>query len=267
MKIGSCLTSFRRIIYTFASAMMNEEQRERYSRHLMLSEIGEEGQERILRARVLVVGAGGLGSPVLMYLAAAGVGTIGIVDADTVDVTNLQRQVIHTQADAGRPKAESARGAIEAINSDVTVEAYTGLLTAQNAGNIIGRYDFVIDATDNFAAKYLINDTCVALGKPFSHGAISQFGGQVFTHVPGSASLRDIFPEPPLPADINPNKGVLGAIPGIAGTIQAAEALKYITGAGSLLTGRLLTFDALAMEFRVVKIVRSPLPQARSLPD
>jgi molybdopterin/thiamine biosynthesis adenylyltransferase len=233
---------------------MNEEQRERYNRHITLNEVGEEGQERILKAKVLVVGAGGLGSPVLMYLAAAGVGTIGIVDADTVDVTNLQRQVIHTLADTGRLKAESARETIEAMNRDVAVETHAQLLTAQNARYIIARYDFVIDATDNFAAKYLINDTCVDLGKPFSHGAISQFGGQVFTYVPGSASLRDIFAEPPLPADINPNKGVLGAIPGITGTIQAAEALKYITGAGRLLTDRLLTFDALTMEFRVVKI-------------
>ena len=233
-----------------------EEQVERYSRHILLQDVGVEGQEKLLQARVLVIGAGGLGAPVSLYLAAAGVGHIGIVDADVVDLSNLQRQVIHFTRDVGRPKVESAKEKMLAINPDVEVTTYYEFLDSTNAEEIIRPWDFVIDGTDNFPVKFLINDACVRLGKPFSHGGILRFGGQTFTHVPGSACYRCMFKEPP-PAGAVPTcsqAGVLGAIAGMLGTIQAAEALKYIIGIGELLTNRLLTFDAKTMQFRTVPV-------------
>ena len=220
----------------------------------MLDEVGAEGQEKLKNAKILVVGAGGLGSPVLLYLAAAGVGHIGIVDADNVDLSNLQRQVIHFTKDVGTPKVESAREKIVAINPDVEVTAYMEFLNSDNAKDIIAQWDFVVSATDNFAAKYIVNDVCVMLGKPFSHGGILRFEGQTFTYIPGSACYRCIFKEPP--ATGNAPTGVLGAVAGVLGTIQATEALKYILGVGELLTDRLLMFDAKTMTFRTINISR-----------
>ena len=232
-----------------------EEQLERYSRHLILQNVGIEGQERIMKGKVLLVGAGGLGSPAALYLAAAGVGTIGIIDGDVVDRTNLQRQVIHFTEDVNVPKVESAQQKINRLNPDVKVNTYKALLTAENALDIIKNYDFVIDGTDNFPSKFLVNDACVLAKKPFSHGGILKFEGQTMTYVPGNACYRCVFNEaPPKNAVASCSQaGVLGSIAGILGTIQATEALKYLTGTGDLLTNRMLVFDALKMTFREVK--------------
>ncbi len=253
-----------------------DEDLERYSRHILLQDVGVEGQEKIFNAKVLIVGAGGLGSPVALYLAAAGVGTIGIIDGDVVDLSNLQRQVIHRTADLGRPKVLSAKEKMLAINPKANVVAYQDLLMANNAQDIIKDYDFVVDGTDNFAVKFLINDACVMAGKPFSHGGILRFEGQTFTHVPGSACYRCLFKEPP-PAGLVPTcsqAGVLGAIAGMLGTIQAAETLKYITGVGELLTNKLLVFNAKTMDFRKIKTSRNehcalcgPNPTIKELVD
>lgn len=249
---------------------LTEDQIERYSRHILLQDVGVEGQEKILNAKVLIVGAGGLGSPAALYLAAAGVGTIGIVDSDNVDLSNLQRQIIHFTKDIGRPKVESAKEKMLAINPDVKVNAIREYLYSGNALDIIKDYDFIIDGTDNFPVKFLINDACVMLGKPYSHGGILRFRGQTFTHVPGSACYRCLFKEPP-PKGVVPTcsqAGVLGAIAGMLGTIQASEALKYITGVGELLTDRLLSFDAKTMEFRTVRFKkRDNCPVCGSHPE
>lgn len=238
--------------------ILTGQQRFRYARHLVLDGVGAVGQERICRSRVLIVGAGGLGSSVALYLAAAGVGRIGIADADTVDVSNLQRQVIHSSAAVGRPKVDSAKERILELNPDVTVDTYHEFMDAANARDMVSGYDFVVDATDNFSAKFLISDTCVALGKPFSHAGVLRFSGQAFTCLPGTPCLRCLFGDAP-PAGVvpaNAEAGVLGAVVGILGTVQATETLKYITGAGRLLTGRLLTVDAAAMEFRTLDFGR-----------
>ena len=232
------------------------EQLERYSRHIILKEVGVKGQKKLLNAKVLIIGAGGLGSPAALYLAAAGVGTIGIADADEVDLSNLQRQVIHTTADVGKLKVESAAETMKAINPDVTVNTYHTFVDSSNIMDLIKDYDFILDGTDNFPAKFLINDACVRLGKAFSHGGILRFEGQTFTHLPGTACYRCFFKEPP-PAGVVPTcsqAGVLGAIAGMLGTIQAAEALKYFLGVGDLLTDRLLTFDAKTMNFRTINV-------------
>ncbi|MGV8093345.1 MAG: ThiF family adenylyltransferase [Mangrovibacterium sp.] len=234
----------------------SEEQIQRYSRHILLQDVGVEGQLRISAGKVLIVGAGGLGAPVALYLAAAGVGTIGIIDGDVVDLSNLQRQVIHFTADVGKPKVISAKEKISQLNPDVQVIAYHELLYAGNALDIVRDYDFIVDGTDNFPVKFLINDACVKAGKPFSHGGILRFEGQTFTYVPGSACYRCLFQAPP-PPDLVPTcsqAGVLGAIAGMLGTIQAAEALKFLTGAGDLLTNKLLTFNAKKMEFRTINV-------------
>jgi len=236
-----------------------EEQIERYSRHLILQNVGIEGQQKILESKVLIVGAGGLGSPAALYLAAAGVGTIGLIDGDVVDRTNLQRQVIHFTADINVPKVESAKQKINQLNPDVKVNTYPTLLMPANAAEIISEYDFVIDGTDNFSTKFMVNDACVLLKKAFSHGGILRFEGQTMTHVPGSACYRCVFDGPP-PKDAVPTcsqAGVLGSIAGMLGTIQATEALKYIVGVGELLTNRMLIFDALNMRFREVKFNQS----------
>jgi len=237
-----------------------EEQLERYSRHIILQDIGIEGQAKINAARVLIIGAGGLGAPAALYLAAAGVGTIGIADADRVDLSNLQRQVIHFTSDIGRPKVESAAEKMGAINPGIKINTYYEFLQATNISPIIADYDFVIDGTDNFAAKFLINDACVMAGKPFSHGGILRFDGQTMTIAPGqSACYRCIFPAPPPPGAVPTcsQAGVLGAVAGILGTIQATEALKFVTGVGTLLTNALLIFDAKIMSFRRVDIRRN----------
>ena len=233
-----------------------EEELNRYSRHILLQDVGVEGQEKIREGKVLVIGAGGLGAPVAMYLAAAGVSTIGIVDGDVVDLSNLQRQIIHTTPDVNKWKVESAKETINAINPHVKVNTYRDFLVADNALDIVKEYDFVVDGTDNFPVKFLINDACVMAGKPFSHGGILRFNGQTFTHLPGTACYRCFFKEPP-PAGAVPTcsqAGVLGAIAGMLGTIQAAETLKYFTGVGELLTNRLLTFDAKTMQFRTINV-------------
>lgn len=233
-----------------------EEELQRYSRHILLKDVGVEGQEKINNAKVLVIGAGGLGSPVILYLAAAGIGHIGIIDGDIVDLSNLQRQIIHTTKDVRYSKALSAKEKVNALNPHVKVTVYKDFLMADNAMDIIKDYDFVVDGTDNFPVKFLINDACVKAGKPFSHGGILRFEGQTFTYVPGHSCYRCIFNSPP-PKDAVPTcsqAGVLGAIAGMLGTIQAAETLKYFTGVGELLTDKLLTFNAKTMDFRKIAV-------------
>ena len=230
---------------------------ERYSRHIILKEVGAKGQKKLLNAKVLIIGAGGLGAPAALYLAAAGVGTIGIADADEVDLSNLQRQVIHPTADVGKAKVQSAKETMEAINPDVTVNTYRTFIDSENILDIIKDYDFVIDGTDNFPAKFLINDACVMAKKPFSHAGIIRFKGQLMTYVPSQGPCyRCVFKNPP-PKDAVPTckqAGVIGAMGGVIGSLQAMEAIKYILGVGDLLTGYLLTYDALKMEFRKIKL-------------
>ncbi|MDT8446736.1 MAG: molybdopterin-synthase adenylyltransferase MoeB [bacterium] len=234
-----------------------EEQLERYSRHIILKEVGVEGQAKLMQAKVLVIGAGGLGSPIALYLAAAGVGEIGMVDADVVDLSNLQRQVIHFTKDVDQPKVKSAAEKMLAINPELKVNQHQLWATAENILELIEPYDFIIDGTDTFGIKFLINDACVMAKKPLSHGGILRFTGQMMTILPGqSACYRCVFREPP-PAGSVPTcsqAGVLGAIAGMLGTMQAAEALKFITGAGNLCTDALLSFNALDMDFRKVKL-------------
>ena len=219
---------------------------------MILEGFGREAQEKLLQAKVLLVGAGGLGSPVALYLAAAGVGTIGVVDGDTVSITNLQRQVLHSTKDINRPKVEVARERIEAMNPDVNVRTYELYLNEANAMKLIESYDFVIDGTDNFATKYLVNDACVMLDKAFTMGGISKYSGQVMTHLPGTACYRCLFPEPPAKEDVETcaTVGVLGSIAGMLGTVQATECIKYLAGVGQPLTNTLLTFDALSMQWQ-----------------
>jgi len=240
--------------------MLNELEKERYARHLMLEEVGETGQRRLQEGRVLVLGAGGLGSPAAQYLAAAGVGVIGIADGDRVELSNLQRQVIHGSSDLGRPKVESARDRMLEINPGVEVECFGEWVTPENIAALVARYDFVIDATDNFDAKFLINDACLAAGIPYSHGGILRFQGQTMTVLPHqSTCYRCIFPEKPEPevATSCSRAGVLGVLPGVIGVIQATEAIKYLVGVGELLTSRLLTYDALRLRFREVALGRN----------
>ena len=237
--------------------LLTNEQIERYSRHIILKEVGEKGQKKLFNARVLIIGAGGLGSPAAMYLAAAGVGTIGIADADEVDLTNLQRQIIHAAKDAGRAKVLSAKETMEAMNPDVTVNAYPTFVTSKNIMDLIRDYDFIIDATDNFPAKFLINDACVMAEKPFSHAGVIRFQGQIMTYVPGKGPCyRCVFENPPPKNAVSDCKqaGIIGAVCGVTGSLQAMEAVKYILGVGQLLTGYLLTYDALKMEFRKIRL-------------
>jgi molybdopterin/thiamine biosynthesis adenylyltransferase len=237
-----------------------QDQLERYSRHIILKEVGVEGQTRISKARILIIGAGGLSSPAALYLAAAGVGTLGIVDADKVDLSNLQRQVIHFTKDLKVPKVESAREKMQSINPDVKVETFHEFVSAGNIRSLIKGYDFIIDGTDNFAAKFLINDACVLEKIPFSHGGVLRFEGQTMTVVPGgSACYRCVFNTPP-PSGAVPTcseAGILGVIAGMLGTIQAAECLKFITKVGEPLVNALLTFDAKSMEFRKVRFAHN----------
>ena len=238
---------------------MTDEQIERYSRHIILKEVGAKGQKKLLNSKVLIIGAGGLGSPAALYLAAAGVGHIGIVDADEVDLSNLQRQVIHSTADIGKAKVKSAKESMVAINPDVEVTTYRMFVDASNVRELIREYDFIIDGTDNFPAKFLINDACVLEKKPFSHAGIIRFQGQLMTYVPGEGPCyRCVFKNPP-PKDAVPTckqAGVIGAMAGTIGTLQAMEAIKYIIGKGQLFTGKLLTYDALKMDFRKINFKR-----------
>lgn len=236
----------------------------RYKRHLLLHEIGGQGQQRLKAARVLVVGAGGLGSPVLLYLAAAGVGTLGIVDNDTVSLDNLQRQVLHDTPRIGMLKVESAKEAIARLNPHVAVETHAVRLASANADDIISRYDIVADGSDNFATRYLVSDACHRLKKPLVFAAVGQFDGYVTTFKPYELSpagtpypgYRSIFPEEPEPGSVPTcaEAGVLGSVVGVLGTIQATEVIKEITGTGETLAGRLLTFDAKDMRFEIIRV-------------
>lgn len=236
--------------------MLNDEQLERYARHIVIKEVGQEGQQKLIDSKILVIGAGGLGSPALMYLASAGVGTIGIADGDCVDLSNLQRQIIHSDSDIGIPKVISAGNTIRAMNPDVKVNTYYMTVDESNIMDLIKDYDFILDCTDNFRTKFLINDSCVLSGKPFTHAGILRFEGQIMTYIPQkSPCYRCIFGNPPPPDTVPTVKqvGVIGAVCGTIGTLQAIEAIKYILGTGDLLSGYLLTFNALTMDFRKIK--------------
>jgi len=240
---------------------LTAEQRDRYSRHLKVPEVGEEGQVKLLESKVLLVGAGGLGCPAGLYLAAAGVGTLGIVDSDVVDRSNLQRQVLHTSASVGRPKTESAEATIRALNPDVRVVRHDLRLDASNVMDVIAPYDVALDGSDNFATKYLLNDASVLSGKTNVYGSIFRFDGQTSVFVPRRGPCyRCLFPEP-TPPEMAPScdeAGVLGVLPGVIGLLQATEAIKILLGRGEPLVGRLLTYDALAMTFREYRVRRDP---------
>jgi len=240
--------------------MLTAEQQERYARHLMLAGVGQEGQEKLLRGSVLVIGAGGLGSPALLYLVAAGVGRVSVVDSDVVELSNLQRQILHSTERIGQLKVASAAAALKPLNPHVELKTYPLRVDRDTIAGLIQPYDFIIDATDNFESKFLINDACVAAGKAFSHGGILRYNGQTMTVIPGqSPCYRCIFPEPLEGEDALAcsKAGVIGVLPGIIGTLQATEAIKYLTGVGELLLGRLLTYDSAALKFREVALRRN----------
>lgn len=238
--------------------MLTSEQTERFARQIALPEIGSAGQTKLLAGRVLVIGVGGLGAPAALYLAAAGVGTLGLADGDCLELDNLQRQVLYTTADLGRPKAEAAGRRLLALNPALTIRVYQQRLDRTTALEIMRHYDFIIEATDNFVSKFMIADACHAAGKPYSHGGIQNYMGQTITVLPGRTTCyRCLFEEPPLKME-SALAGPLGVVPGVIGTLQAAEAIKYLLGLGKLLTDRLLTFDALTMRFRVVPVKRNP---------
>ena len=240
---------------------LTPEQKSRYSRHLLVPEVGEAGQTKLLAAKVLLVGAGGLGCPAGLYLAAAGVGTLGVVDSDVVDLSNLQRQVLHTNASLGKPKTESAAATIRALNPDVRVVRHDLRLDASNVMDVIAPYDVILDGSDNFSTKYLVNDASVLSGKPSVYGSIFRFDGQASVFLPRHGPCyRCLFPEP-TPAEMAPScdeAGVLGVLPGIVGLVQATETIKLLLGRGQLLVGRLLTYDALTMRFQEYRVRRDP---------
>ena len=240
---------------------LSKEEVQRYSRHLIMPEVGLEGQLKLKRARVLTIGTGGLGAPLGLYLAAAGVGHLGLVDFDVVDASNLQRQVTFTTADVGKPKSEAAQARLKALNPFIDIVSYETRLTSENALDLFRDYDIIVDGTDNFPTRFLVNDACILLGKPNVYGSIFRFEGQatVFGY-PGGPCYRCLYPEPPPPGLVPScaEGGVLGVLPGIVGSIQAMETIKLILGAGEPLIGRLLLFDALAMRFRELKLKRNP---------
>jgi len=251
-------------------AQLTDAQRDRYSRHILLPEVGEAGQAKLLKSKVLLLGAGGLGSPAGLYLAAAGVGTLGLVDLDTVDASNLQRQILHATSRIGMPKVESAAKAISDLNPDVKVVGHRERLTSENVERLFADYEIIVDGTDNFPTRYLVNDASVFMGKPVVHGSIFRFDGQATTFVSDKAAAkfgvaagpcyRCLYPEPP-PAHLAPScqeAGVLGILPGIIGIVQATETIKLLLGRGAPLIGRLLTYDSLGMKFRELKLRRDP---------
>lgn len=240
---------------------LREDQLERYLRHLVLGEIGGKGQEKLLSSSVLIIGTGGLGSPAALYLAAAGIGRIGIADGDRVDASNLQRQVIHHTPDLGRLKVESASEKMRAINPDIGVEEFPFFLDHTNILELVARYDFILDCTDGFPIKFLINDACVLANKPFSHAGVLRWDGQTMTCLPWrSATYRCVFKNMPPPGAVPTcaQAGVLGAMAGTLGTLQATEAVKYLLGAGELLENRLLVYDSLRMRMRTINVKRDP---------
>ena len=240
-----------------ANPELSDPEREIYSRHILIPEVGEEGQKELLNSSVLVIGLGGLGSPALYYLAACGVGKIGIVDSDQVELSNLNRQILHGHPDIGEAKTDSARRRIQSIRPDLSLTAFPFRMDAKNGPEIVRPYDFVLDATDNFESKFLINDICVHEGKPFSHAGILGMFGQTMTVLPGqSPCYRCVFGEAPPPGKVmtTADGGVLGTVPGVLGAIQATEAIKYLLGMDGLLTSRILTFNASSMTFRDVKL-------------
>jgi len=243
------------------SDILSPEELARFNRHIILPQVGLEGQERLKQARVLCIGTGGLGSPIALYLSAAGVGTLGLVDFDVVDDSNLQRQIAHSTADIGRPKVESARDKLLGINPHLSVNLHGEGIRRDNVRDIVSGYDLVVDGTDNFPTRYLVNDACVLEGKPLIYASIFQFEGQatVFNHAEGPC-YRCLYPEPPPPGLVPScaEGGVLGVLPGVIGVIQATEAIKIILGKGSSLSGRLLLYDAMDMKFREVKLRRDP---------
>ena len=244
-----------------AAPALSADEMRRYSRHLIMPEVGVEGQRRLKAASVLCIGAGGLGSPAALYLAAAGIGRLGIVDFDAVDFSNLQRQILHGTSDVGRPKLQSARERLLAINPEVRIDAYETALTSKNALDLFRDYDVILDGTDNFPTRYLVNDACVLLGKPNAYGSIFRFEGQASVFgAPGGPCYRCLYPEPPPPGLVPScaEGGVLGVLPGVIGTIQATEAIKLILGVGRPLVGRLLLYDAFNMSFRELKLRRDP---------
>ncbi len=238
---------------------LSPEQVARYSRHIIMPDVGSAGQRKLLGSKVLIVGAGGLGSPVAMYLALAGVGTIGLVDFDIVVLSNLQRQILHQNKDVGVRKVVSARETLNAYNPDVNVILHEEPINSANAMDIIPNYDVIVNGADNFPTRYLVNDASYLAGKPLVDGSILLFDGQASTYIPGQGCYRCVFPEPPPPGEVPScaEAGVLGALPGIIGTIQATEVIKVILGKGEPLAGRMLLLDALAMDFRIVKVRRN----------
>ncbi len=241
--------------------VLSERERERYARHLTIDEVGEAGQIKLKKAKVLCIGAGGLGSPAAYYLAAAGIGTVGIVDYDVVDRTNLQRQILHTDARVGMLKTDSARETLEAMNPDIEVVTYEERLTSENVDRLFSDYDVILDGCDNFPTRYLVNDGCVKHRKPNVHGSIYRFEGQVTVFWPGRGPCyRCLYPEPP-PPEMAPScaeAGVLGVLPGVVGVLEAIETIKVILGQGDLLVGRLLMYDALEVRFRELRVKRDP---------
>ncbi|WP_203414744.1 HesA/MoeB/ThiF family protein [Entomobacter blattae] len=241
---------------------LSEEEIERYSRHILLKEVGASGQMALKRSRVLVIGAGGLGSPVALYLAAAGVGRIGLVDEDTVDLSNLQRQILHSSATVGMPKVSSAATMIKAINPNVKVETYPVRITPENAGEIIAHYDIICDGSDNFSTRYLLNDACFFAKKPLVSAAVLRFEGQIsaFSAYKEGPCYRCLYPYPPPPGQIPScsEAGILGAVTGVLGTLQATEILKEIMGLGESLRGKVLTWNALSMKFRTLILPKNP---------
>ena len=241
---------------------LTEDQIERYSRNIVLAQLGPAGQSRLRKGKVLIIGAGGLGSPAALYLAAAGIGTLGLIDPDRVELNNLQRQVIHDPPSVGEEKVRSAARRIRALNPDVKVVTWCELFGIENALSLVKEFDFIIDGTDNFTTKFLLNDAALLAGKPYSHAGVLGFKGQTLTVIPGRSApcLRCLIPEPPQPGETPTcaQSGVLGTVAGTLGTIQAAEAIKVISGVGEPLLGRLLLYDALSMQFKTIKLRPNP---------